>query len=638
MLAAIRRWTVSQANASPIRAALLRYAGAVLATALAAAAFAAFPQPQAGGIAALVVMLVFAWFGGLGPAIVTPLLFVFGIRLLTGGPRALLEIPQSDLWALAGIIVLTTTVGWSGQVLRRSTAIARQQAARLREQARALSFAHVIFRDLDGRITTWNEGAQQLYGWSGCEAEAQIIHELLQTEFPQPLPQIVAELVRNGQWKGELIQARRDGARVVVASHWILYASEEGAGARVAEVNSDVTALRRAEESVREADRRKDRFLATLAHELRNPLAPIRTGLEVLARSDPAGDVRAQPKLVEIMLRQVDHLVRLIDDLLDLSRINTGKIELRRETVELAAVVHDAIESSRPHIDKAGHALTVELPESSVVLLADRARLAQVLLNILNNAAKFTPPGGQIDLSAAVDGDDVEIRVRDTGIGISAEMLPRVFDMFAQGENSLGRAHEGLGIGLSLVRTLVQMHGGTVEAQSPGAGRGSEFVVRLPRHAGRLLDHASPTPRAVSVPRLASQRILVVDDNPDAARSMAMMLRVQGHDCRTAFDGPEALALAAEFRPQVFILDIGMPVMNGCELAQRLRGDPNFGDALLIAITGWGLEEDRERSRAAGFDHHLVKPVSLDDLSGLLEGAFVGPAPAQALEARQALA
>ncbi|HKB06523.1 MAG TPA: GAF domain-containing protein [Gemmataceae bacterium] len=374
-------------------------------------------------------------------------------------------------------------------------------------------------------------------------------------------------------------------------------------------------------QAVREADRRKDEFLATLAHELRNPLAPIRNALEVMRMA--GGDVSANLQARDVMGRQLGQMVRLIDDLLDVSRITRGKLTLRRERVELGTVINGAVETSRPAIEAAGHALTVDLPSRSVWLSADPARLSQVFANLLNNAAKFTPPGGRIRLTAAIEDGEagatkhagkpaVVIRVGDNGLGIPREALPRLFEMFSQVDGSLERTQGGLGIGLALVKGLVQMHGGTVTAHSDGPGQGSEFVVQLPVAtedvAAATNDPQSMT-HAVPSPSTRGRRVLVVDDNRDAADSLTVLLTMLGHDVRTAHDGLAAVAAAREFRPEVVLMDIGMPRLNGYEAARRIRAEPWGRGMILAAVTGWGQEADRRRSKEAGFDHHLVKPV-----------------------------
>ena len=351
-------------------------------------------------------------------------------------------------------------------------------------------------------------------------------------------------------------------------------------------------------------DRRKDEFLATLAHELRNPLAPIRTGLALLRATTDAG---ALERTRQIMERQLGHMVRLIDDLLDLSRVTRGAVQLDIERIDLWSVVGMAIEASRPLIDAAGVQLVVRLPEAPVILEADRTRLAQVLSNLVNNAAKFTPRGGRVELVAVEQGSDALISVKDTGIGIPADMLTHIFEMFVQVRQNAA-SHTGLGIGLTLVKRLVDLHGGRVWAESNGPGQGSTFYLRLP-----LATSAAAAPQAHPVSAAPSggtaRRVLVVDDNADAADLLASLMVMRGHDVRTAFNGADALEIVREFHPDVAFLDIGLPGMSGYELAARLRREPALRGLLLVAVTGWGQEEDRRRSKEAGFDHHLTKPV-----------------------------
>ena len=377
--------------------------------------------------------------------------------------------------------------------------------------------------------------------------------------------------------------------------------------------------------TLKEADSRKDEFLAMLAHELRNPLAPIRNAVQIFRGKAPA-----TPELrwaTEVIERQVHQMTRLVDDLLDVSRITRGKIELRKERVELAAVIDSAVEASRPLIEKRGHELTVEVPPQPIHVAADPTRLAQVLSNLLNNAAKYTDQGGRIWLTAARQGDDALIRVKDTGAGIPAGMLQRIFDMFTQVDHTLERSEGGLGIGLTLVQRLVEMHGGTVEARSDGPGQGSEFIVRLPV---ALEAELSPTAAGQTSPAPVARRILVVDDNRDAADSLGMLLRMIGNEVHTAYDGLEAVGAAATFQPDVIVLDIGLPKLNGYEAARQIRAQQGAG-MVLIALTGWGQEEDRLRSKEVGFDHHITKPVEFSTLKKLLaevarEGRATAPA------------
>ncbi len=368
---------------------------------------------------------------------------------------------------------------------------------------------------------------------------------------------------------------------------------------------------------LKEADRRKDEFLATLAHELRNPLAPVRNAVQVLRlKGSDQPDLRWSREVIE---RQVEHLTRLVDDLLDISRITRNKLELRKQRVELADVVNAAVEASRPLIERCGHELTVTLPPRPVHLEADLVRLSQVVLNLLNNAAKYSERGGRIWLTAGREGSDVVVSVKDTGVGIPAEKLPCLFEMFFQVERSLERAQGGLGIGLSLVRRLVELHGGRVEVRSEGAGKGSEFIVRLP-----ALVESPPAPRPQEpggtgeVPAAPPRRMLVVDDNRDAADSLAMLLRMTGHEVHVAYDGLAAVAACERLRPEVVLLDIGMPRLNGYDACRRIRAEGWGSGMVLIALTGWGQEEDRSRSAEAGFDGHLTKPVDLTALLQLL--------------------
>jgi signal transduction histidine kinase len=381
------------------------------------------------------------------------------------------------------------------------------------------------------------------------------------------------------------------------------------------DLQAEIVERRRAEEAVREADRRKSEFLAMLAHELRNPLAPIRNAVEILRRSG-GNEQRVKPA-TEMMHRQVGQMVHLVDDLLDVSRISRGQIELHREPVELESLVHHAVEAVRPLCESMDHKLTVTLPPPPTYLNADPTRLAQVVGNLLNNACKFTERGGRIRLTVEREGKHAVVRVEDTGIGMAAKQLLRIFEMFTQVDTSLGRSRDGLGIGLTLVKTLVEMHGGTVEARSAGVGQGSEFVVRLPV----LSEPPPPVPREPSgVKPVATvhRRILVVDDNRDGADSLAVLLKLSGHEVQTAHDGLEAVEAAAKYQPDVILLDIGLPKLDGYQAARRIREQQRDKSPLLVALTGWGQEEDRRRSAEAGFDTHMVKPLDLAALSKLL--------------------
>jgi signal transduction histidine kinase len=375
--------------------------------------------------------------------------------------------------------------------------------------------------------------------------------------------------------------------------------------------------LRQRVEQLAVMDRRKDEFLATLAHELRNPLAPIRNSLHILRMSGGGGP--AVDRVHEMMERQVNHMIRLVDDLMEVSRITRGKIELRKERIELAAILRSAVETSRPLIEAARHELAISLPAEPVMLDADPVRLSQVVANLLNNAAKYTEEGGQIRLTARREGEEVAVSVKDTGLGIPANMLPRIFDMFAQVDRTLNRSQGGLGIGLTLARTLVEMHGGRIEAHSEGVRQGSEFTLRLPIASETSSEQeGQPATSSQQSARLRQQRVLVVDDNHDAADSLGLLLKFLGTDAYVVYDGPSALEALRIYQPSIVFLDIGMPGMDGHEVARQMRKSPGCDDLMLIAMTGWGQEEDRRRSKAAGFDHHLVKPANADALQALL--------------------
>ena len=370
-------------------------------------------------------------------------------------------------------------------------------------------------------------------------------------------------------------------------------------------VTQRTSALLRADAALREADRQKDEFLATLAHELRNPLAPIRNAVQILLlKGQGVPDLHWAADVID---RQVNQMTRLVDDLLDVSRITTGKLELRREIVDLSTAIQDAVETSRPLIDQDGHRLSISLPARPLPVDADLVRLAEVFSNLLNNAAKYTEKGGRIELSVEVHERTAVVSVKDSGIGIPAELLPTVFNLFTQVDRHLHRSQGGLGIGLTLVKRLVEMHGGEVEARSAGAGLGSEFIVRLPLV---VVEQAEPRkPKQPKKPDATKHRVLVVDDNKDGAETLGMMLGLMGNEIRLAHDGQAAVEAAEEFRPDVILLDIGMPVLDGYEACRRIRSQAWGKSMTLIALTGWGQDADRKRTKEAGFDHHLVKPV-----------------------------
>ena len=378
------------------------------------------------------------------------------------------------------------------------------------------------------------------------------------------------------------------------------------------EIREHLAERERSELALRVADRRKDEFLATLGHELRNPLAPLMTGLQLLKLADIRDPVVLRVR--SVMERQIQHLVRLVDDLLEVSRITRGLIQLRREPLDLALVLRSAVESSRPAAEAAQHELSLALPDDPIIIVGDAVRLTQVFANLLSNAAKYTDPGGHISVTARTDGERAVVSVRDDGIGIPPAQLSSVFEMFSQVDRWHQRTQGGLGIGLTLVRSLVAMHGGRVEARSQGLGAGSEFVVELPLLPGGRVEAEQTAPPQKFPPR----RILVVDDNVDASEMLRVLLTVLGATVATARDGRSALESLDSFKPDTVLLDIGLPEIDGYEVARRIRATPDHCGVLLVAVTGWGQDHDHRRSLAAGFDHHFVKPLDIDKLGDLL--------------------
>lgn len=481
----------------------------------------------------------------------------------------------------------------------------------------------IISKSLDGTIQSWNAAAERLFGYSAEQAVGQHISLIIPPERIAEEDDIIARLKEGHRIEHfETERMRSDGQHIVVSLTISPLKDDAGNVIGASKIARNVTERKRLENNLRklaadlsETDRRKNEFLATLAHELRNPLAPMSNMLEVVKRS---GDNRELLKQAhETIERQLAQLVRLVDDLLDLNRITHDRLELRRSEVELATVIHQAVEVARPLIDAAKQQLTVVLPDEPIYLNADRARLAQVFGNLLNNSGKYTGENGAISLTAKRNGDEVMVSVRDNGAGIPADKIDSIFDMFMQVDRSSEGSQDGLGIGLTLVKRLVEMHGGSIEAQSAGEGQGSEFVVTLP---------VTKEPAAVgsSVPDTASapssqRRILIVDDNRDSAESLAMLFDITGNQTCMAHDGVEALEAIEKYKPDVVLLDIGLPKLDGHEVCRRVREQPWGKDIIMIALTGWGQEDDRRKSEEAGFNGHLVKPVDYDKLLALLE-------------------
>jgi len=473
-------------------------------------------------------------------------------------------------------------------------------------------------KDLQGRYVYANEAAEKAFQTPRANLYGKTDDEV----FPPETAAQFQENDRQAMARGAAVQVietleHEDGTlhHSIVSKFPI--PGGDGKAKLVGGMAIDITDRMRMEEALKEADRLKDEFLAMLAHELRNPLAPIRNSLHIMKQ--PAADRAVLQRAHEMAERQVLHMSRLLDDLLDVSRISGGRIVLRKERVDISALVNRTVEASRSQIEERRHELTVSFPPEALWVRGDPTRLEQILMNLLSNACKYTDVGGHIWLSAAQEGAEVVLRVRDTGIGISPEMLPRIFDLFVQAERRLERSQGGVGIGLTLVQKLVNLHRGTVQAFSAGLGQGSEFVVRLPAEVSAPArdDPRSEDAKEIrqSVPRL---QILVVDDNADAAESLATLLNLEGHDVRVAFDGAPAVQMASTERPDIIFLDIGMPGMDGYQVARRLRQQPDLRNLFLVALTGWGQEEDKRRSREAGFDAHLVKPAEPSMLQELL--------------------
>lgn len=498
----------------------------------------------------------------------------------------------------------------------------RARASRLLAAIVESSEDAIISRTLDGTIQTWNAAAERLFGYPAADVVGRSIDLLIPAERMAEEREIVARL-RTGERIAAMdtVRLRRDGQPVPVSLTTSTIRDGAGNIVGASKIIRDVSERKQAEgriqdllAALRMADRRKDEFLATLAHELRGPLAPLRNMLEIIKLSD--GDRQVLDQARDTMERQLKQMVRLVDDLLDVSRITLNKLELRKERVELASVLYQSVEACRHLAVNANHDVRLSVPATALYVDADPVRLVQVFSNLLNNSCKYTEPGGHIRLTADREGSDVVVIVEDDGMGMPADMLHRIFDMFTQVDPTLERSHGGLGIGLTLVKSLVEMHEGQVEAFSAGLGQGSRFVVRLKMFTETPAVATPDTPPQVS-PSTA-RRILVVDDNLDGASSLAMLLKISGHETHLAHDGLAAVEAAERLQPDIVLLDIGLPKLNGFEACRRIREQPGSSGRILVALTGWGQEEDRRKSQEAGFDYHLVKPVDFGELSALL--------------------
>jgi PAS domain S-box-containing protein len=542
---------------------------------------------------------------------------------------ALLRESGGEAQRIIGIVEDVTDQRNTERALRDS----RAQAQEIRSGLAAIvesSDDAIISKTLEGVITTWNHGAERIFGYTTEEVIGKPITLLIPTDQIDEEPAILQRLRRGERIDHyETVRVRKDGTLLDVSLTVSPVKDLNGTIIGASKIARDITQRKRmeailreeiatrerAEAALREADRRKDEFLALLAHELRNPLAPIRYAL---AGNKKAGRTSEQRKHAEqIIERQVTHMSRLLDDLLDISRITRGKLELKKNPTELTLAIGTAIETARPVLDAKHHTLSLDLPKAAVRLEADPVRLAQAFSNLLINAAKYTDPGGHIHLRAADEGHEVVVSIRDNGIGISADMMPRLFELFSQSQAALERAEGGLGIGLSLVRGVVTLHGGSVVARSDGPGAGSEFIVRLPIGTPAKVTEMEATAEH-PLPG-AGLKVLVVDDNRDSADACASLLELSGHHVQIAYTGQDALELAETFRPHALLLDIGLPDFNGYELATKIRALPWGRSVMLIAATGWGQEEDRRRALEAGCDHHLTKPIAPETVESLLQ-------------------
>jgi PAS domain S-box-containing protein len=478
----------------------------------------------------------------------------------------------------------------------------------------------IISKTIDGKVTSWNPAAERLLGYTANEIVGCPIMTIIPPELHEEERQIL-ERLRQGERIDhfDTVRSTKEGRRIEVSLTVSPLRDGEGVVVGASKIMRDIGKRKELERRLREEHRLKDEFLAMLAHELRNPLAPIRTSSEILSHA-PADEALAQTAIVTIK-RQVAHLTRLVDDLLDVSRITQARVELQCHPVDLAGVIAQAVETVESQLREKKLRLSVisASAHEPMYVNGDFARLVQCMGNILSNAAKFTDAGGNISLRTHAENSTAVITIADTGVGITPELLPRIFDLFVQGDRALDRTQGGLGVGLAVVKRLVEMHGGEVTAESSGFGSGSTFTVRLPR-VSRPPAADADAARAKVPPR----RVLVVDDNIDAADSLAALLTLQGHETRAVYSGPEALACIQSFRPDVALVDIGLPQMNGYELAERLRETPEFAALWLIAVTGYGQADDRERARTAGFDEHLVKPVDTPTLERVLAGISSG--------------
>ena len=501
---------------------------------------------------------------------------------------------------------------------RRYEETLRHSEERFRLLVESVRDYAIFMLDPQGCVVSWNAGAERIKGYAaqdiiGRHFSTFYTEEARRRKWPE---QELVSAIKQGRFEDEGLRVRKDGstfwANVVLTPVY----DHDGELRGFAKVTRDLTERQRIE-ALEKAERQANEFLAMLAHELRNPLAPMANALKLLA-GRPTRDSTEQ-WVRDVLERQTTQMARLVDDLLDVSRVTRAAMVLDRKPLDVRTTVRSAVDAARQWIDEGGHRIDVSVADERLMVEGDEVRLNQIFQNLLHNAAKYTPPGGRIEVSARREGAEVLVRVRDNGVGMSAELLKSAFELFKQGTQSLDRQKGGLGVGLTLVQRLVGLHGGSVDAYSEGAGKGSEFVVRLPLRTEPAIVDAASVPRGAPEARAgAPRRVLVVDDNHDAAHALRLLLESDGHEVLVAADGPAGLAMAREHRPDVALLDIGLPRLNGYEIAKRIRADPALKATMLVAVTGYGQMQDRALASAAGFDHHLVKPVEFRALQDLL--------------------
>ena len=586
----------------------------------------------------VIAVTLSAWYGGLKPGLLSTVLGAFAAIFFFVPPYYTLQISDPRIatglvFFLIANITISLVCDALHKALRRvelSEAKAVQHVKDIERRDQELRDAqdqlHLITDSMSALVTRCTPDLK--YSWVSKpyadwlqRSRSQILGASIEEILGKPAFDVLRPYYQRAL-KGETVRLELEIEFQNIGRRWVnsVYTPTFAAGGKPdgwVGVVIDIDAQKRSEEALRTTDRRKDTFLAVLAHELRNPLAPMRNSLELLKRSEANQAINQRAHAT--MERQLSHMVRLVDDLLDLSRINRDKLELQKLPVVLSDVVAQAVETVRPLISESRHELTIDLPPEPLKLNADTVRLSQAFSNLLNNACKYTDPGGCISLTAAHQDGHVVVSIRDNGMGIPSELSPKIFDMFTQADNTLERQHGGLGIGLALVKRLVEMHEGEVSAGANPAGEGSEFLVRLPLMIVPKSNESSTPHSSGQAADDTALRVLVVDDNKDSAETLGMLLELMGNEISVAYDGEQALALANESKPDVVLLDIGLPKMNGYEVARQIRKEPWGSNPILVAITGWGQTEDKDLSRESGFDHHLVKPVDYDQLLKLIQ-------------------